>query len=299
MNIRTIRFIALLVVMSAAAAASAQERVDTIAVLRGASSVLLTSEADKSASEITVEVNGAGGTPAYTYKYSSRVATSDEPIIRGDSINLDLPFLRSSYTAEHRRFYSIWGHDAHVGPVMPVANDPGFTTGWELGISKIAGVGFRPWHGGPALELGIGMVYRNVRLDDAHIFGSDDRGVLYIEPLPDGCHRPSSRLDIWSVVVPLTLHQELCGDFYIDLGVEMLLNFSAKATRNYRSIEQPVKYSQTLKHLHQRPVGMDLKFSLGWDDIIGAYIRYSPVSLFAAGLGPQTDFISAGVTFVF
>lgn len=299
MNNKNIRFIALLTLLSATAVAAAQERVDTIAVLRGASSVLLISETDKSASEITVEVKASGAAPAYTYKYSSRVATADQPFSRGDSINLNLPFMQSSSTGEHRRFYSIWGSDAHIGPLMPVANDPGFSTGWELGISKIAGVGFRPWHRGPALELGVGMVYRNLRLDRSHIFASDNRGILYIEPLPDGYHRPSSRLDMWSVVIPLTLRQKLCGDFFIDLGVEMLINFSAKATRNYRSIDQPVKYSQTLKHLHQRPVSMDLKFSLGWDNIIGAYLRYSPISLFAAELGPQTDFISAGVSFSF
>lgn len=299
MNIRFIRFITLAVVLTTAVAASAQERVDTIAVLRDISSVLLTSEADKSASEIRVEVKASGHIPAYTYKYSSKVSRPDKPLISGDSINLDLPFMRALQKPQHRMFYSILGSDIFAGPVVPVDGDGRFRTGWEVGVGKVVGLGFRPWAGGPALELGAGLLYRNLRLDGYHIFGSNDRGELFIEDLPQGCHRPSSRLDIWSVCVPLTLHQKFSHDFYLDLGVEMLLNFSARATRNYRSTDGLLKYSQTLKHLHQRTVGMDLRFALGWEEIIGLYVRYSPVSLFKSSLGPQTDFVSAGVTFVF
>ncbi len=196
-------------------------------------------------------------------------------------------------------FYSILGADIFAGPVVPVDGDGRFRTGWEIGAGKLLGVGFRPWAGGPALELGAGLLYRNLQLDDNHIFGSDNRGVLFIEAVPQGCHRASSRLDLWAVCVPLTLHQKFSHDFYLDLGVEMLLNFSARATRNYRSTDGSLKYSQTLKHLHQRTVGMDLRFALGWEEIIGLYVRYSPVSLFKSSLGPQTDFVSAGVTFVF
>lgn len=299
MNNRFIKFITLSVLLPMALAAVAQERVDTISVLRDISSVLLTSEADKSASEIRVEVKASGHIPAYTYRYSSKVSRSDKSLISGDSINLDLPFINAVQKPGHRMFYSILGADIFAGPVVPVDGDGRFRTGWEIGAGKLLGVGFRPWAGGPALELGAGLLYRNLQLDDNHIFGSDNRGVLFIEAVPQGCHRASSRLDLWAVCVPLTLHQKFSHDFYLDLGVEMLLNFSAKATRNYRSTDGSLKYSQTLKHLHQRTVGMDLRFALGWEEIIGLYVRYSPVSLFKSSLGPQTDFVSAGVTFVF
>ena len=66
MNNRFIKFITLSVLLPMALAAVAQERVDTITVLRDISSVLLTSEADKSASEIRVEVKASGHIPAYT-----------------------------------------------------------------------------------------------------------------------------------------------------------------------------------------------------------------------------------------
>ncbi|MDE6331046.1 MAG: hypothetical protein K2L80_00430, partial [Muribaculaceae bacterium] len=255
MNINLLKFIAIAAVLPLALSLSAQERVDTIAVLRNVSSVVLTSDGGKS-SEITVEVNASDNAPSYTYTYSTDVSEPGEPPVRTDSISLDLPFMRGDVRdSEQRRFYAIWGNDVRVGAVVPVDNDPALKTGWELGIGKILGVGFRPWYGGPALELGAGLVYRNLRLDDGHVFGSDSRGVLYIEPVPEGCHKSSSRLDLWAVEIPLGIRQELGNNLYVDLGVSMTLNFSAKATRNYRSIDGTVKYSQTLSHLHQRNIG--------------------------------------------
>lgn len=279
-------------------AAFAAERVDTIAVLRNVSSAVLTSDG-KNSTEIVVEVKGNTKLHEYTYKYSSKVSDTDEPLIKGDSITLDLPFMRSDFRPGRSSFYTIWGKDVHVGAVVPISHDPGLRTGWELGVSKLIGIGFKPWSGGPALELGAGMVYRNLRLDDGLIFASDASGRLSIEAVPEGSVKSSSRLDLWAVEFPLSLRPELGGSFYIDLGVEMTLNFAARATRNYRNSTETVKYSQTLKHLHQRTIGMDLKFSMGWNDIFGVYVRYSPVSVFRSGFGPKTDFISAGASIVF
>ncbi len=298
MIVNVSRFITLLCVLAVGATAMAQQACDTIAVLRDVRSVVLTSSGGKS-SEIIVEVDADGQVPEYTYRYNTDVSEPGDISCERDSITLDFSFLRTDRRSGGSKFYSVWGRDIHAGAFVPVAADAALRTGWELGMGKIAAAGFRPWSGGPSFELGIGLVYRNLRLDDGLLFGSDDRGVLYIEPVPDGYGKASSRLDVWAFELPFCIRQNLCSGFYIDLGVSMVMNISAKATRNYRNADGTVKYSHTLSHLHQRNIGMELKFAVGLDSCLGAYVRYSPVSLFRSGFGSQTDYLSAGATIAF
>lgn len=299
MNIKSKSLVLLLASVCISLPLKAQEQCDTITVLKNASSVILTSDGGKN-SEITVEVKASGTRPAYTYKYSSKVTEpGDSTSGHGDNLNLDLPFLRGGNTHDHSMFYSVWFHDIHVGAVIPVDNEASLRTGWEIGIGKVAGIGFQPFYGGPSLEIGVGFLYRCMYLDKSHVFGTDDHGVLYIEPLGEGYTKGESRLDLRSIEIPLSLRQRIYKKFHVEAGVNLNLCISAHATRKYQSADNTRKISQTLKHLHQRNVGMELRLGLGWDDIFGFYVRYSPVSVFKPGYGPHTDFISAGATLAF
>lgn len=294
--------------LCAAGTMSADNAPDTIARITNARTVVVVS--DGNSSTIRVDVKPTSSKPAYVYTHTTNVvednegeAEEEEETTVDEAVNSDnlpeLPFLHRPTPRRHRTFTAFYGRDLYTGPLMPVANDQGFTTGWEAGWSQMVGGSWQPFAGGPSLNLGVGIGIRMLKLNSRHLFAVHGDGRLAITPLPEGMQRASTRLHMWSLQMPLTIRQHIRDGFTIELGAALTYNFYTTASCDYRTEDNQYRYKEKYKHLHQRNFGVDLRLGFGWANDFGFYLRYAPVSIFTSDLGPQTDMLSAGICVAF
>ena len=296
---KLIKFITAVAMTGVVATANAGNAPDTVVRLRRAESVVVVT--DGTTSTITVDVKANGTRPPFVYTHKTQVTetSGDEPD-EGMNFDIDrlpdLPFVQNKKRNARRHFGMYYGRDLYIGALIPVANDAGFTTCWECGISQVVGGYWCPAKGGPSFNLGFGIGFRELKLTGGYLFGSEGDGILTIEPLAEGLARAKTRLYMCVLQMPLTIRQHLHGDFVIELGATLTCNSYTKASSDYRTDDNQYRYKQEFKHLHQRNFGVDLRLGFGWAGDFGFYVRYAPVSIFAKNLGPQTDLLSAGIS---
>ncbi|MDR2534258.1 MAG: PorT family protein [Tannerellaceae bacterium] len=107
----------------------------------------------------------------------------------------------------------------------------------------------------------------------------------------------ASRLNLTSIVIPIIIECQSNG-FFFSAGVEGVFKTASSAKLEYRN-ERGKKRTETVeKRLNLRPVSFDILLQTGFNHF-GVYARYSPLSLFNAGKGPDVYPIALGAQWHF
>lgn len=257
---------------------------DTLAVVKNAHNVTVT----KSPEGSKITVIGRGDDKTFYYSFTTEQGDSAIVDNNGDEWGLSLPFLRDT---EPKKSEVIWLSQTQIGICMPLDGPDGLDQSIDLGIGKFVGLNYTPWSKGPTFSFGAGFFGQKFVLHGGNMFGMEGKSLVMAQ-FPEGSRDVHVRLFNFGFQVPVTVTQTISHDFKISAGVAMKFNTYTTASNKY-SIDNR-KYEQSLRGLQQRILTYDIVGAIGWDDF-GFYCRYSPVSLFKSGNGPQFDVISFGI----
>lgn len=262
---------------------------DTLAIVKDAHSVLVT----RSANMNTITIMGQGEDDEFYYSYTSqRVDTVAEAPKGDDEWGLSLPFLRE---VERKKSEVVWLGNTQIGICMPIDAPAGFDPSIDLGIGKVVGIKYTPWNKGPFFSFGVGVFAQKFTLHNKSMFDNVGKSLVVIG-LPEGARNSHVRLYNFGFQMPFTITQNLYRGFSLSAGVVMKFNTYTTASNKY-SIDNR-SYDTSFKGLQQRILTYDIYGGLGWDNF-SLYCRYSPLSLFSRGNGPQFEVVSFGVNLGF
>lgn len=261
---------------------------DTLAVVKNAHNVTVT----KSPAGSKITVIGRGDDKTFYYSFTTEQGDSAIVSNNGDEWGLSLPFLRDTV---RKKSEVIWFAHTQIGFCMPLDGPDGLDQSLDVAIGKIVGLNYRPWSKGPTFSFGAGIFAQKFVLHGGNMFGMEGKSLVMTQ-LPEGSRDAHVRLFNFGLQVPFTVTQKIGHDFMVSAGVAMKFNTYTTASNKY-SIENR-SYEQSLRGLQQRILTYDIVGAVGWDDF-GFYCRYSPVSIFKSGNGPQFDVISFGINLGF
>lgn len=289
MKAKFISLISIFALMPALLQAQSKEApADTLAVVRNAHSVVVT----KSPVSSKVTVVGQGDDDMFYYSFSSEKDDSVSVATAETEWGLSLPFLREE---RRRKSEVIWAGHTQIGICMPVDGPDGLDQSIDLAMGKIVGLNYTPWYKGPTFSFGVGVFAQKFVLHGRSMFDMDGKS-LVMTALPEGCRDSHVRLFNFGFEMPFTVTQNISHGFSISTGVVMKFNTYTTASNKYTIDNR--SYEQSFKGLQQRILTCDIFGGIGWDDF-GLYFRYTPMSMFRSGDGPQFDVISFGVNFGF
>ncbi len=260
---------------------------DTVKVITDARRVVVTKEGGSTA--VTVTMPSDNGDLDYVY-----VSNVDSSSFSPGRWNLDFPFsggsddMRKVVPTVMRGMY--WGWRFNYSDKGVVKN------GFELGVSDVIGVEFRPW--GPATRFRIGLGFGMLRyLAREGTVYSRQGDALAFTGAPEGCKVEHSRLDSWTFSVPFVFTQKVYKDLGFSLGATVNFNTYATASTKLTAGEQ----SSTVTHkgLNQRLLTVDFIATAGLVEGIGVYCRWSPVTAFQGAYGPAFRSVSVGLSLNF
>lgn len=290
-----------------ASTASAQcvkpEQCDTVMVVRNASSVVIT----ESAQGVNLSVRGTADDPDFITNYAvaydpdvtvttrQRFAPPSYISVSGHNPSpgrdaLDL------FNGIHAGFCGTLGAPAGLGVEMGKS--------YEIGIDNIVSYRLTSSRMRNALNVGIGVNWRNYRMTANTRFVVDDNGVVGFGPYPEGTESRYSRVKLFSVSVPLLWTQNTSfrvignSTFAAKLGVILNWNSHASVTSCWTEADGTSAKAGT-KHVEQRLFTVDLLAAVRLAPSTGLYVKYSPMRLFRDGFGPRFTTISTGIYFGF
>lgn len=290
MKTRLIAIIAAVAISSAMLSARADSLpADTLAIVKNAHNVLVT----RSANVNTITITGQGDDETFYYSYTSeRVDTVAAAPKVDEEWGLSLPFLREQ---KHKKSEVVWLGHTQIGVCMPVDAPTGFDPSIDLGIGKIVGVNYTPSQGGPTFSFGAGIFAQKFAIHGRSMFDSEGKSLVIVD-LPENAHDSHVCLYNFGFQMPFTITQNLYHGFSLSAGVVMKFNTYTTASNKY-TIDN-CTYEASFKGLQQRILTYDIYGGIGWENF-SLYCRYSPVSLFSNGKGPQFDVVSFGINLGF
>lgn len=149
-----------------------------------------------------------------------------------------------------------------------------------------------------AVVTGAGMRWSRYRLDSNAYFKQVDGNTVLVDA-PEGIHYSASKLNITSVTIPLLLEWQTPKyrrkpRFFVSGGVEAVIKTISSSKVVYRDVEGEKHKEKMDRGMTLRPVTMDFLFQVGVG-CIGAYVKYSPMSLFENNKGPKVQPVALGL----
>ena len=143
-------------------------------------------------------------------------------------------------------------------------------------------------------EFGLALQARNYRFDTPGMLMKDAAGNVFLGDFPVGTEDRKSDVYIFSLTVPLQYSQRLGhrSPWRIKLGV--LLNFNCYGTLRNSYTMGDYDYEETLHKIDYRPFTVDLMGIIRYK-WLGFYVKYSPMSVFKKGRGPEFRSLSFGL----
>lgn len=262
---------------------------DTIAVIKDAHRVVIT-EKGRTA---TLVVNGSGSDNKFYYHYGvePRVDTVAAP---AQKIGIDVPFAGNlGGSSTNFRFLK----NIYVGVNMPVGPGKDLKAGMEAGVAEVIGFGYTSGSCKSTLSVGFGFGYRSLNTSHGLLFAKDGC-TLVLTGAPEGSSESSAIMDFWSLQFPVLYSQSIGShNFGFSFGVVLNLNVSAKATSKWKIDD--MTYKTKVDNLHQRFFTPDILLTIGKRDLVGAYLKFSPMDAMIRYHGPRMSMLSAGVNFNF
>lgn len=292
-HIRTLMLTALALPLAALAA---PEQPDTLVSIPQPHQVIVTESPD---GITTVMVNGKEGQPGYVYTYTTSMdgPGSDENQL-SDGTEFKLPFGRS-HTSKKVNFRFLRG--ILFGMAWNTSHYPGIKNGWEAMITEVAGVSWTPSRMAPTFAIGLGVGWRFWAAQRNWMMARDEAGALQlapVEPEAQGDKVCRSRIQSFSLTVPVTITQPIYKDFAVQVGA--LVNFNTYTTAHTK-VEQAdgIRINTDIQRLHQRPLTIEWMASLGIREYAAVYVKYSPMGMFTAPNGPKFKSLSVGLNLSF
>ena len=145
-------------------------------------------------------------------------------------------------------------------------------------------------------SAGLGFTFRNYGLRDNQMFAKDAAGVTELQAFPQGAAARSSYLNVVSLSVPFFFTQRFGAKSHFRLTVGPVVNFnmSGRLVNDYELGDQD--FCVTTNKIGVRPVTVDLMAVLKAYGV-GFYFKYSPMTVFKEGRGPQFHALSFGLYF--
>lgn len=290
------QIITLFLATAATFTAAASAKNDTVAVIERPTLVTVTTT--KGATVLTVK--GKEGNDNYTYSYQTGADNTDsldidfvEPTIE----DFSLPFMRKKEpTLQKNRYHSFaytWFNNIYLG--IPDATRRGvINNGFEVGVLSIFRLNQRLWRHGPSLSVGFGMGYQRLRAPK-HLFDSEN-GIIYPVEGSKEMKVARSHFNTMHLHVPVLISYQFYRWINVSAGAVIDFNTYTAAHTKYK-----IGNTETRRHitgLHQRLMTVQPTLIIGFSDIAGIYVRYSPMSYFRKGYGPDFSTISGGITLV-
>lgn len=267
---------------------------DTVKIIENASSVTVVRNGDG----VTVTVKGINGSPFDGYEFHSSKNTIDQFL---PEIDFEMPFLRTCKKRHERDWGSsmMFFNGMYVGMIRPLEAPDGMLASWEWGVSYLFGYSYRFGRYAPKFSVGTGIALRwyNVGRGYGLSRASDE---LLIVPVAEDHSDPASRFSSKSITVSAGFTQRIAGSLM--LALTATLDFNVHTTGFYKYYDggkEGTRHKIDLSHLHQRVMRWDFMASLGFESALAAYVRYSPVEVFAPGYGPRFRQLAMGLQFIF
>ncbi|MCM1520786.1 MAG: hypothetical protein NC098_08380 [Lachnoclostridium sp.] len=277
-------FISLAITAVAMNVSAATESADTVKVIGSASNITVTSSPD--GTKLTIK--NPDGSEDYTYTYT--VKTS--PVTTPDSTAIDfrLPFESKKDIRPRRWSFTTMG--IYCGGSMSHDAVKGVGNGWELGIASLFGVRYSPTRSGFSINTGLGFGYRKMSINDGMQLDSEGRGRLVLVPSAENQQKTSSRIEMFTLHIPVMLRQTTWTGGAITAGA--LLNLNTYAVGFTRYMIDNRQITHTFKHLHQQMFTVDLIAAVTLVEDLGVYLRWSPSNPFKSSYGPTYGCLSIG-----
>lgn len=167
----------------------------------------------------------------------------------------------------------------------------------EIGWLSCLAVGYS-W-GSTALTLGLGFDWRNYKIttSDRYLTPTPDKGIDWAAAgtLPEGSHLKNSRLKVFSLQLPLLFRVRIPRScLRMKLGPVFNFNTHASLKTNYEDIagNEAVLFT---KAINPRRFTLDFLGSVSLSNIVGIYVRYSPMNVMDAADGINFKPLTVGV----
>ena len=144
------------------------------------------------------------------------------------------------------------------------------------------------------IVFGAGMRWsRYVQSGNLVFMNVDGRTELF----PTEREAVTSRLNLTSIVIPIILECQNRG-FFFSAGIEGVFKTASSAKLTYRNDRGKKRTEIMEKRLNLRPVSFDILLQTGFNHF-GIYARYSPISIFNTGKGPDVYPVAVGAQWHF
>lgn len=220
------------------------------------------------------------------------VDDSGAPLLRW---NPDLPFVKNKKRKPSASVGTTYAfHGLYAGAAMVCGDSPDFVkTGWEIGLSQLAGADIPFRAGGTSVRVAAGFGWKIVNVGSRMAL-TGGQGPLTVEPLPEGATNAKAKITNFHFTFPLMLVQPLGrGNMVLSAGGELHLNTYTRASASYRTAES-VTVKHKLRGLEQRFATVDVVAFLGMKGACGLYARWSPMKPWRSGYGPDYQTLSLG-----
>lgn len=141
-------------------------------------------------------------------------------------------------------------------------------------------------------SVGVGLTWRNYGMKDNGSSLEKVNGMVELGRFPDNAGSRSSRIRTLGIHVPLLFTQDLGKNFSFMVGP--VINFTPWGwARNSYSIGDD-DFSKSTRSIGQRPVTVDVMGVIDYGGV-GIYCKYSPMSVFKKGRGPEFRSVTLGL----
>ena len=294
MNMKKIFILLLLAVCTTA---NAWEDNDTLTINKPTEVRIITGDSIQK-----IKVYGREGDEHYTYE--SKIQLVDSNYVSSVDINKDswnFDFVKrhsagSGYPLERKDVGMRLAFGLCTGIGANYQGPISVGSSWEImwKIVEVERYGYGKHNG---FSAGIGVDWRNFRMDGHTYFTKLDDGTLVEENFPQGYESDFSRIKVFSINFPL-MWKYRTKKMTFGLGPVINLNTYASIKNKYWDTDGK-KHKDVYKHIHQNPITVDIMAEVNIHNWFGIYGKFSPISMFSSTYGDAINFspVSFGVIF--
>ena len=241
-----------------------------------------------------VKVYGREGDDNYTYESSIQLVDSN--YVSETTINKDWGLSVGIIGKKHFEGYPYendvlsmqlgFGLCSAVGADDPVS--VATTSSWEI-IWTIAEWLHYNYGSHDGFSAGFGIGWRNFRMTDFNYFSKSDEGIVSVEHYPVGYEPKFSRIKVFSLQVPLMWNHRFSKRWGFSLGPVINFNTYASIKNRYTDADGQ-KHKDLIKHIHQKPVTVDLMLNVNVLNWVNFYCKYSPMKLLQSSFTDRSNF---------
>ena len=243
-----------------------------------------------------VKVYGREGDENYTYESSIQLVDSN--YVSETTINKDWGFSVGIIGNRGMEGYPYSGNSlsmrlgfglcSAIGADAPVSVST--TSSWEI-IWTIAEWSHYDIGCNDGFSAGFGIGWRNYRMTGFDYFSKGDEGVVSVEHYPAGYEPNFSRIKVFSLQVPIIWNHRFGKRWGFALGP--VINFNTYASiKNRYTDANGQKHKDIIKHIHQKPVTVDLMLNVNVLNWVNFYCKYSPMNILQSSFANGTNFQS-------